>query len=131
MAVTRQIKLFLIIGVSMVFLDLAAYRTLMWTGVGIDFAKGLAYCTGTVCAYFLNRRFTFRAKGSAKSFIAYVLLYLTSLLLNVGVNGAILRLLESEGEVALAIAYVCATGLTATANFLGLKFIVFRERRLS
>ncbi len=38
MAVTRQIKLFIIIGVSMVFLDLATYRTLTWTGVGIDFA---------------------------------------------------------------------------------------------
>ena len=127
MAVKRQVSLFIVIGVGMVFVDLATYRSLMWAGLGIDLAKGIGYVTGTVGAYFLNRRFTFQTTGGAKSFAAYVLLYLTTLGLNVVVNGAILRLPASEGEVALAIAYVCATGLAAATNFLGLKFIVFRK----
>ena len=129
MGTGRQVNLFIAIGVAMVFVDLATYRSLMWGGLGIDLAKGIGYCVGTVCAYFLNRRFTFRAKGGPKSFVAYVMLYVVTLGLNVAANAGVLRVLPFDGEIALAIAYVFATGLAAATIFLGLKYVVFRAPR--
>ena len=129
MGTGRQVNLFIVIGVGIVFIDLATYRSLMWAGLGINLAKGIAYCVGTLCAYLLNRRFTFRAKGGPKRFVTHVLLYFATLGLNVAANAGVLRLLPFDGEAALAIAYVFATGLTAATNFLGLKYVVFREPR--
>ncbi len=64
-----------------------------------------------------------------KRFATHVMLYVATLGLNVAANAGVLRLLPFDGEAALAIAYVFATGLTAATNFLGLKYVVFREPR--
>ncbi len=58
------------------------------------------------------------------------MLYVVTLGLNVAANAGVLHLLPFDGEIALAIAYVFATGLAAATNFLGLKYVVFRSPRV-
>ena len=116
---------FLVVGATTVAIDLASYRLLMWVGLAVALAKGLGFIAGTVFAYHANRLWTFAAQGGRRRFVAFYALYAATLALNVAINSAALFLLGG-GEPALAMAFLAATGASATLNFLGMKFLVFK-----
>jgi len=107
-----------------VLLDLAAYRALLLADVPVDWAKAAGFIAGTLFAYFANRLFTFQAQGGGRVFAAFLGLYAITLCCNVAVNHAALLILP-RGEVPLAIAFVLATAVSATLNFIGMRFAVF------
>jgi putative flippase GtrA len=115
---------FLIVGGTTVAIDLASYRLLLWIGLAVALAKGLGFIAGTIFAYHANRLWTFAAEGGRWRFAGFLALYAITLGVNVGVNSGALLLL-GVGELALAIAFLAATGASATLNFLGMKFLVF------
>jgi putative flippase GtrA len=133
MSKTRgELLRFLVVGVATVLIDLAAYRLTMAVGLPTGAAKATGFLTGTVFAYFANRMWTFAvmavAGNTAREVLQFATVYGGSLIANVGVNGALLAFL-GHSELALAIALVIATGVSALLNFLGMKFLVFRSVR--
>jgi putative flippase GtrA len=120
----KELGRFLIVGSITVAIDLASYRLLLLLGVDISIAKGLGFAIGTVFAYFANRLWTFTAEGGYRRFLVFCALYLTTLAINVGANDLVVWLLGRD-ELALAAAFLVATGISATLNFMGMKFLVF------
>ena len=126
---TRQIQRFLIVGVTTVAIDFAVYLLFLFLDTPTAPAKGLGFIAGTIFAYFANRLWTFdRAKGGRTVFALFVGLYLATLIINVGVNSGVIVVL-GENEQALALAFLMATGTSATLNFAGMRMIVFRSKQ--
>jgi putative flippase GtrA len=125
--IKRELALFLVVGSLTVMVDFMVYRSLVWMGlVGIDMAKAISFLVGTVLAYCANRFWTFghklHAPGSAWRF---ALLYAATLGANVVVNALALALL-ADAVAAIQLAFLLATGVSASLNFLGMKLLVFK-----
>ena len=127
----REVALFLVIGSLTVMVDYMVYRSLFWMGLaGIDTAKALSFLVGTVLAYFAHRRWTFSHKlNPPSSAWRFAFLYVATLCANVVVNALTLALLI-EAVAATKIAFLLATGVSASLNFLGMKLLVFRSGSL-
>ncbi len=125
----REAGVFLVVGCITVLIDFTSYTLLQsWTGLPVDVAKGLGFLIGTAFAYFANRHWTFGHKeperGSAWRF---AVLYGITLAFNVLVNATSLYALQ--GMVwSRQGAFLLATGVSAFLNFLGMKYLVFRQR---
>jgi len=125
--ISRELRIFLIVGACTVLVDFGCYRGLLYTGlIPLDFAKAAGFFFGTLCAYFANRFWTFgHAQHEAGSGWRFIVLYAGTLVANVGVNALTLLLLK-DFVFAIEFAFVLATGVSATLNFIGMKFFVFR-----
>ena len=122
----RQIRRFLAVGVGSVAIDSFAYFGLVLVAddfLSKDLAKAISFVLGTVFAFVANKFWTFQSRRrSLFEGYSFFLLYLATMLINVGVNHAVRLLLPS----ALVTAFVCATATSTLLNFLGQKFIAFR-----
>jgi putative flippase GtrA len=115
---------FLIVGLTTVGIDFSVYRLLLLAGLAVGVAKAIGFVAGTVFAYFANKRWTFgvqRAGVDAFEAARFAAVYAVSLAANVTANGVVLHFLPS-----IVFAFLVATGISATMNFLGMKFLVFR-----
>ena len=128
--VNRQIRRFLVVGSLTVLVDLASYRLCLETGLPVPLAKTIGFLTGTIFAYFVNRFWTFQSQRSHAALFKFLLLYLSTLLTNVGVNQIVFEAVPA-GERGQLFAFVVATSVSATLNFLGMKYIVFRKKGIS
>ena len=124
-ATKRQILVFGVIGLTTVILDFASYQLYFLLGLDINISKCLGFTTGALFAYFANRDITFRAKGGTKTLTLFCCVYLVNLVLNVVSNAFFLGAF-SDLESVMYLAFILATAISATSNFLGMKFIVFR-----
>lgn len=128
----RELVRFLLVGFTTVAIDFIAYRLLVAGDLNVSLAKGAGFVTGTVFAYFANKLWTFNrpeagtASGSA---LRFALLYGATLLCNVAVNAILLATFQDLSFVFQG-AFVVATGVSATLNFLGMKYFVFAQRPL-
>ena len=137
----KQLVKFGLIGVLAVLTDLGCYWILLNVlpenalpgMLGNEaLAKTLSFLCGLMVTYHLNKRWTWRRRDrNDRRFVKFMLTYGISLLLNVGINTAMLFLLH-EREVFAPVphkylmAFVVATGLCSGFNFLGQKFWIFR-----
>lgn len=125
-AQSAELMRFLVVGLSAVGTDFLTYMVLV-RFLPPSVAKGLSFAAGAVLSFVLNRVFVFRAKQKGKvtrQAGAFVVLYLTTLLLNMAVNAAGLWL-----GLPKPVAWLFATGASTVSNFLGMKFIVFAEAK--
>jgi putative flippase GtrA len=130
--IRRELFRFLIIGSLTVIIDFLAYRSLVWIDViSVDASKAFSFLVGSVFAYFANRVWTFGHKahlpGSAWRF---AILYAVALSTNVFVNSQTLTLL-SGSFASIEIAFLLATLVSASLNFLGMKLFVFESKFVS
>ena len=125
--VRRQIRRFLGVGSLTVLVDLVSYRLCLETGLPVPLAKTIGFLSGTIFAYFVNRFWTFQSQSSHVALFKFLLLYLSTLLTNVGVNQIVFEAVPL-GERGQLFAFLVATSVSATLNFLGMKYIVFREK---
>ena len=130
--IKRELAVFLVVGSLTVLIDFLTYRGLVWTGwMTVDKAKAVGFLTGTLFAYFANKVWTFghqeHAPGSARRF---VLLYAIALGANVLVNAGCLALLSTL-SIAVPVAFLIATGVSAVLNFLGMKLFVFKSSNVT
>ncbi|HDL6963984.1 TPA: GtrA family protein [Yersinia enterocolitica] len=130
--IKRQLMIFLIVGSLTVAIDFFSYRGLILLNIlGIDMAKGAGFILGTIFAYLANRMWTFGGQeqeyvsGSLWRFLA---LYSVTLGINIWVNSIMLVLLHTSG-LAVKIAFLIATGVSALLNFIGMKWFVFKVLR--
>ncbi len=128
--IKREIVIFVIVGSLTVLIDLLVYRGLVLSKlVNIDWAKALGFLTGTLFAYVANRFWTFNQKQYIKGQISrFVMLYVTTCFGNVIVNTMMLRCM-GDNSIAIFIAFLSATGMSACLNFIGMKYVVFNTAR--
>lgn len=126
MHLTVQLRRFLIVGSTTVLVDFASYSGCLALGLWIDLAKAVGFVIGTAFAYLANRLWTFEAGGGPGRIPHFLAVYLSTLVVNVAANAVVVRALP-EGKPAIVAAFVVATGISASLNFLGMKFIVFRR----
>lgn len=121
-----ELARFLLVGLTAVAIDFVVYRGLLALALDVRTAKGAGYVAGAVFAYFANRAFTFRLGAGVHGgeLARFIAVYLFALLANVAVNASVLALL-GRSEATIAAAFVCATAVSATLNFLGMKLFVF------
>jgi putative flippase GtrA len=129
--IRRELGLFLLIGSLTVILDFIVYwGAFEVASVPVGLAKTVGFLAGTVFAYFANRAWTFGHKSHrGGSAFRFIVVYVLTLSVNVGVNGLCLALLQ-EQKWAMAAAFIIATGLSAVLNFVGMKFFVFSSKPL-
>lgn len=125
----NELSRFLVVGFATVGVDYLSYQLFLAFGLPVALAKSSGFITGTVFAYFANKLWTFSGSTPAKnSAFRFSVIYASTLALNVLVNSFVLHLLAGFPS-AVQIAFVIATGASATANFLGMKFYVFRNEQ--
>jgi polyisoprenyl-phosphate glycosyltransferase len=117
---------FLVVGFTSVAIDFLAYRALLALGIATHSAKASGYVAGAVFGYFANRIFTFRVDRhwqwqEAGKFIG---VYLFALVANVAANAGVIRI-AGRTEIGLTAAFLVATAISATLNYLGMKRLVF------
>ena len=92
-------------------------------------AKAISFVCGTTTAYLINRRWTFKSTGGAKSFVGVLVLYGTTFVVQVGLFSLLYPLfLGSWGkDLASAAAFVIAQGVATTVNFIVQRTVIFRH----
>jgi putative flippase GtrA len=126
LSLANQLGRFILVGGLCAVVDSGAYWLLLHLGVWVHLAKALSFIAGTTTAFFLNRRFTFRAaNGGATQAGGFALLYTVTFFVNVGTNALMLALLPAfRWEYALA--WVVAQGTGTAINFVMLRTVVFK-----
>lgn len=130
----RELLVFLVVGILTVVIDWLVYRGCMLAAfLHADLAKTAGFISGMCFGYIVNRKWTFSyGKGNISTVSRFVLLYGISLILNVGINRAVLHLAgkwQINGMAAgIMLAFLIATGCSACFNFIGMKWFVFRKR---
>jgi len=123
--IRRELSIFLVVGITTVLIDFTVYRGLVWSGLPISAAKSAGFLAGTIFAYVANKVWTFgRPSHSPGSVWRFALLYSVTLGANVLINALALRALEGSA-LAVQIAFLLATGTSASLNFVGMKYFVF------
>ena len=126
--ISNEVKRFIIVGGSTVLLDLICYFTLVKLGFESSISKGFSFTIGAIYAYIANKYFTFQNKNyGLLQFCLFILLYLSTLLVNVITNETLLNFSNSTHS-SLILAFIFATFVSATLNFLGMKYIVFSKK---
>lgn len=138
----KQIIKFGLIGFLAVFVDMAIYYVLL-NSFPESFkemiapevvSKTISFMCGTFVTYNLNKLWTWRRRDKSNArFAKFMLLYGTSMLVNVATNTFLLFVLHNYSHIIdlpfkYLIAFVGATGMSAVMNFTGQKIWVFRNQ---
>lgn len=134
-SIKHQLIIFLIVGLLTILIDFLVYRSLLYLNLfGIDsanMAKGLSFIVGTIFAYFANRFWTFNNRNASVGSIGrFILVYICGLSFNVLGNHLCTNWLSNilrTPESVIAISFLFATSISATLNFIGMKFFVFTD----
>lgn len=128
--VLAQLWRYAAIGLFCAVLDFGIYHGLRALGLDMgvltDLARGVSFLVGTFTAYFLNKRFTFAARGGMKQLGSFILLYGTVFIVAVGVNRWMLQWLPDSAWQS-SIAWVISQVTASLINFVMLKYVVFRR----
>jgi putative flippase GtrA len=134
MSVRTQLMRFAVSGGTAVAIDYAVYMllSLWWMGFMQYPAKGISFIAGSVAAYFMNKLWTFQKTGYSKQeVLRFVCIYGISFGLNVLVHYLVLRYAQSHWALWAwldkTLAFLAATAVSSTTNFLGMKLWVFRK----
>lgn len=126
MMLRKEIRIFLVVGVLTVAIDYAFYQLLLQVeSLPLTIAKAFGFLAGTIFSYCANRYWTFSQRHPLRnSIIRFYILYGLTLGLNVISNSLIMDLFSYVNYV-MQFAFIVATGLSATINFIGMRFFVF------
>jgi putative flippase GtrA len=117
---------FLLIGLVTVLVDYSTYRSLIFFEYNISIAKSIGFALGTIFSFIANRNITFNVKNNFFGhLIKFSMLYFTSMMFNLFVNSISLGLFKNS-NLKVQISFILATITSATINFVGMKYFVFK-----
>lgn len=126
----KQMTRFLFVGGSSVAVDLLCYAFLLGRLDRVS-AKGIAYAVGVLVGFAGNKLWTFESRRKSYSEPAiYVLVYGITLVLNMAINSLVCDSMTAwvrSDRATQLLAFLVATGVTTVLNFLGLKYVAFRQ----
>ena len=114
-------------GATTVAIDFVVYTAVHAVGVALTPAKATSFVVATVCAYLLNRSFTFGARGGRRQALLFAALYACTLVVNVAVNAVGLQVV-ADGSARIPTAFLLAQAVSSTINFAGMRYVVFADR---
>lgn len=127
----RTFLRFLLVGSTSVALDFIVYVFALNLGLSSLNAKAISTVVATVFSFFGNRYFAFQKSTHGPiGVIFFIFIYGITLLINVGSNELMLAMLDNSVVGRYVIAFLVATGIAAICNFLGMKFFVFKGRKV-
>ena len=119
--IKKELKRFLVAGISAVGTDLVTYYILL-NYLNTDISKGISFLLGTIVAFVVNKYWTFEKKEkSYKEVVQFSILYATTLGANIVTNKFIIDIYNIT-----LLAFLIATGVSTVMNFIGQKWWVFR-----
>ncbi|MEA2020026.1 MAG: GtrA family protein [Campylobacterota bacterium] len=119
--IKKELKRFLVAGLSAVGTDLVTYYILL-SFLSHDIAKAISFLLGTIVAFVINKYWTFeKQEKSYKEIFQFGILYSATLGANVLTNKIVLNNTEI-----VFVAFLIATGVSTVLNFIGQKFWVFK-----
>ena len=125
----KELLKYIFVGLSTVLIDFLVYKFLLKFFV-IYFAKTISFLSGTFFSYKLNRTWTFKSKKKPLSqFIKYLIIHITSLVLNVFINSLLLNTFSKNYFLSYEVSFFVATLTSATYNFLFIKIFIFNNTR--
>ncbi len=136
--IKRELRIFLIVGLLTVGIDFLIYRGFIHLhpfGLdSINIAKGFSFIIGTIFAYFANRFWTFNQQTTGVGSVSrFVMVYVLGLIANIAINYLCIEWFSGPAlalESTLLIAFILATGVSASFNFIGMKFFVYTNRQI-
>ena len=126
--IRRELLIFVVAGCLTVAFDFIVYRGLTYLFLcDSSLAKAASFIVGCIFAYFANRFWTFKRRiARSGSLWRFNLVYAVGLVPNVLSNQDILSSWDSPAV--LHVAFLVATRVSATLNFMGKKWFVFNQR---
>jgi len=121
-----QLTRFVLTGGLAAVVDYGSYQAMLATGMWIHLAKALAFVLGTLTAYRINRRWTFRAAGGGVQLASVLALYGITFAVQVGMNAVMLALLPGSAW-RITLAFVVAQGTATCINFVVQRAVIFRH----
>lgn len=111
------------VGIGNTTIDLGVFFALSFAGIPYLLAQVLAYSTGVVNSFVLNRKWTFRIQGKTSwwEMSSFLLVNLSSLLL----SSLLLFILYDVCHIQLWLSKLAATGLCLLVNFTANRLWVF------
>ena len=127
----REIIVFFIIGTLTVLIDYFFYNLFYFVlNISISLSKGLSFVLGAIFSYYGNNTWTFSNNVISRfNVLSFIVLYLTSLLINVYINN---QLLSSFPHVFMIyeFAFLFSTLVSAMVNYFGMKYYVFNKSKI-
>ena len=121
---TQMVRFIATGGLSAV-VDYGLYTLFLAFGLPVYVAKSIGFVAGTTTAYLINRRWTFKAEPSRARFIAVVVLYAVTFVVQVGLNQLMIHTLPDEWW-RTPLAFVIAQGTATVINFVVQRAVIFK-----
>ena len=125
----KELIKYIFVGLSTVLIDFLIYKLLI-KFIVIYLAKTISFLSGTLFSYQLNRTWTFKSgKKTLSQFIKYLIIHITSLLLNVFINSLLLNKFSKNYFLSYEVSFFIATLTSAIYNYLFIKKFIFNNTR--
>jgi len=120
----RQILKFGLVGLGATLLDFLVFTASLFFFANPTLARAIGYSVGTGWSFVLNRNWVFDHRRNLSRAIPFFLSYTISGLLAIGIQYSFQ--LESTGLERTYLGFFASLIISATTNFILLRFLVFR-----
>ena len=125
----KELIKYIFVGLSTVLIDFLIYKFLI-NFIVIYLSKTISFLSGTFFSYQLNRTWTFKSgKTKLSQFIKYLIIHITSLIINVFLNSLLLNTFPKNYYLSYEVSFLIATLTSAIYNFLFIKKFIFNNTR--
>ena len=125
----KELLKYIFVGLSTVLIDFLIYKFLI-NFIVIYLSKTISFLSGTFFSYQLNRTWTFKSgKTKLSQFIKYLIIHITSLIINVFFNSLLLNTFPKNYYLSYEVSFLIATLTSAIYNFLFIKKFIFNNTR--